>query len=406
MFRNVALAAILVGALVACAPAAPSPTVAPAKPAAPTTAEAKPEAAKPAAPAPAKEQPAKPAGAGLDRARQEAEARGYKFVASHDEIVEKARQEGALRSLASLDKETIKVAKEGFSRQYPFIKFDLQEITGTEAERFVLEIKAGTATEKWDSSHLTPEIYPEYLPYLEKYDLLAMAEQGVLKIPPKMVDPANRNVLAAGTALAAFTYNKKLLAADKAPRAWEDFLKPEFKDKKFVVDIEPSNLASLWPLKGEQWVLDYARKIGAQEPVWARGDTRVLTALGGGEYALHFASNYHSAVRARDKAPDVVEIVVPDPVPVRLAETEGILKGAKNPHAAMLWLEYLASPEGQKLLDDIEPMKSSIYIPGGKVEQAVKGKTVSLLDWKDLQKRGDYVQAITKEWGFPKSEVK
>jgi hypothetical protein len=36
---------------------------------------------------------------------------------------------------------------------------------------------------------MAPERYPEYLPYLKKFDILAMAEQGVLAIEPKMVDP-------------------------------------------------------------------------------------------------------------------------------------------------------------------------------------------------------------------------
>jgi iron(III) transport system substrate-binding protein len=378
------LLTLLVGFTIACAPTAPSPTAAPAaKPAAPV---------KEAAPA-----------AGVQKAKQEAEAKGFKFVASHDEIADKARQEGSLRALISLEKDSIKALKEGFASKYPFINFELQEIAGTQSTAFVLELKAGNPGD-WDSAHVTPELYPEFPPLLEKYDLLGMAEAGVLKIEPKMIDPANRTVMAAGTAIAGFTYNRNLLPADKAPKTWEDFLKPEFKGRKFAVDIEPSNLASLLPLKGEQWVLDYARKLAAQDPVWVRGDTRTLTALAGGEYGLHFGSNFHSAMRIKERSPDIVEVVVPDPIPVRLTQPVGIILGAKRPHAALLFYEYLASPEGQKIMDDVEFYKSSMYVPGGKIEQFIRGKQASVLDWQHVDKRGSYEEKITKEWGFPKAE--
>lgn len=388
--------------MVACAPAAaPSPTAAPPKP----TAAPKPAAGE-EAPAPKAEAPAPKAPPPATKPAAQAGAPGYLFFASHDEIVAKARTEGALRALVSLDPEAIKAVRQGFSQKYPFIKFDLQEITGSkEAEKFLLELKAGVPQE-WDSAHLNTELYKEYPPYVEKVDLLGMAEQRILQIVPKMVDPNHRSIVSVGTAMAGFTYNKKQLSAEKAPKTWEDFLKSEFKGRKFVVDIEPSNLATLVPLKGEAWVLDYAKKLAAQEPIWARGDSRALAALGAGEYALHFASNYHSAMRARDKVPDVLEVVVPDPVPVRLTEPMAILKGAKHPAAALLFYEYLASPEGQKILDDIEPLKSSIYAPGSKLEQAVRGKQVSIIDWEHMEKRGSYTQKIVGVWGFPSAEIK
>ncbi len=365
---------------VTCAPAAPSPTATK-----PTEAQATaPPVAKPGS---ARSSPP-----------------GYLVVPSHDEIVQKARQEGELRALMSLEKETLKAVREGFTKQYPFVKFELQEISGDQAEKFVLELEAG-AVRDWDSIHLTPELYPKYLPHLEKYDLLGMAEQGVLKINPRMVDPRNRNAIAFASAIAGFTYNKRSLSSEQTPRSWEEFLKPEFKGRKFIADIEPSNLASLWPLKGEQWMVDYARKLAQQEPVWARGDTRALTALAAGEYALHFASNYHSAMQVKARAPDTVEVVVPDPVPVRLGEAAGILKGAKHPHAALLLYEFMAGPEGQRILDEVELFKGSIYVPGSKLEQVVRGKQLSVMDWEHMDKRGTYTQRIVSEWGFPKAEI-
>jgi spermidine/putrescine-binding protein len=69
--------------------------------------------------------------------------------------------------------------------------------------------------------------------------MLGMAEIGVLRMPPKMVDPKHRNLAALGSALTVVAYNKNLIPADKIPSKWDDLLKPEFKDRKFLVDMRP-----------------------------------------------------------------------------------------------------------------------------------------------------------------------
>src|SRR5207249_8812938 len=112
-------------------------------------------------------------------------------------------------------------------------------ITSLDAnERFLLELKAGVVKD-FDVVQLTPERYPEYLPYAKRFDILGMAEHGVLGIEPKMVDPKNRTVVSLATVLFVGAYNKNLLSADKVPTTWDGFLRPEFKGRKMMVDIRP-----------------------------------------------------------------------------------------------------------------------------------------------------------------------
>ena len=69
-----------------------------------------------------------------------------------------------------------------------------------------------------------------------------MAEQGVLKISPRMVDPKHRTIVALGTTTSVSAYNKKLIAPERVPARWEDFLKPEFMAKcnaAFGTSIQP-----------------------------------------------------------------------------------------------------------------------------------------------------------------------
>ncbi len=213
----------------------------------------------------------------LLKAKKDADARGYTFVTSRDEIVNKAKQEGRLRVLAEMEPPTIKAAVKAFTSKYPFINLHIEEISGADAaRRNILEIKSGMAKD-WDVLHLSTDFYNEYLPYLWKMDIVGMAQQGILQIPVAMIDPKHRNVAGFYSRFQVTPYNKTLVPTDKLPRLWEDLLKPEFKGKKFAADIRPTEIAALVPAFGLEKTLDFARKIAAQDPIWVRGGSRTVT---------------------------------------------------------------------------------------------------------------------------------
>jgi spermidine/putrescine-binding protein len=345
--------------------------------------------------------------AALLKAKQESEAKGYAFETSREEILAKAKKEGRMRALSSLEGPTIKAVADAFRSEYPFLNVHVEELTGTDAnQRFVLEMKAGR-TANWDVAHIATDLYNDYHPYLKKFNLLAMAQHGALRIPVPLIDPSNRNIIASTSALQVVAYNKKLLALEKVPDAWEDFLKPEFKGQKFVADIRPTEIAALVPAWGLEKTIDFARRLGAQQPVWVRGGTRMLTAITLGEYALFIGPNYHTVKRAQAKDPTgTLDFKIIEPVPTRLSDAAAILTTAPNPYAGLLWLEFLASPKGQKIAEDLEPFAASIFIPGFAQEQVTRGKKLSVVDWNHFAKMPEYQTKVVEAYGFPKAERK
>jgi hypothetical protein len=91
---------------------------------------------------------------------------------------------------------------------------------------------------------------------------------------------------------------------------------------------------------------------------------------------------------------------------VRLSLEEAIQAGAQHPHAALLWLEWMASPEAQKLADEHEPSSSSIYVRGGIVEQELRGKKLSTVSWEHHQLMDQWQAKVFEAYGFPKVETK
>lgn len=180
----------------------------------------------------------------LQKAKQEAEAKGYTFLSSYEEILSRAKKEGRIRVLSSQDPEAIKAMVAAFKRKYPFIDARVEEIGGMENyQRILQEMKAGLA-KTWDVNYLAFDFYSEYPPYQKKFDILGMAAQGVLQLSPKLVDPVYRHIVAIQSNMQVVAYNKEMISADKVPESWESFLAPEFKGKNFCSTSVPNR----WPL--------------------------------------------------------------------------------------------------------------------------------------------------------------
>lgn len=346
------------------------------------------------------------AGPALSKAKQEAEAKGYIFLTSHDEIVTKAKSEGKLRVMGSLDADSLKALNAAFRKKYPFIDSQVQEISGQEAYvRMIHEMKAGLAKE-WDINYVAFDLYEEYLPHQKKFDILGMAQQGTLQIPVKMIDPVNRHIVVVASDIQVLAYNKKNLPPEKVPNQWEDLLREDFKGRKFMIDIRPKDVAALVPAWGLEKVLDYARKIGTQNPVWVRGNSRAMPMVQTGEHNVLVGPNFSTILRAQEKAKGAGALAykVLEPVPTRLNEAQSILNVASNPHAALLWLEFVCSPEGQKLIDQHEPYGGSILSPGSAQEKVTRGMKLSVIDWGHVTKIEDYQKKIVEAYGFPRAQ--
>jgi iron(III) transport system substrate-binding protein len=338
----------------------------------------------------------------VSKAKQDAEAGGYIFVSNRDEILAKAKKEGKLRALSGLSTPAIKPMIAAFRKKYPFIDTSVEEIEGTDSyQRFLLELKAGVS--KWDANYIPYDNYKAFLPYQMKFDVLGMVGTGLLSIPTRMVDPVNRNTVSTNTIASVAVYNRKLMTEEKVPSKWEDFLKPEFKGRKFIAEIRPSSVAALVPVWGLEATLDYARKLATQDPAWVRGGTRAITAVQAGEFALGLAVQASSIKRIQVKDPTfVVGYKVVEPVPIRVvSRIDGVLRSAEHPYAALLWLEFQASPEGQKVLEDYGPFQASILTPGSAIEKETRGKKISEVDWQHIAKLDEYEAKIVEAYGFP-----
>jgi len=253
-------------------------------------------------------------------------------------------------------------------------------------------------------NYLTTDFYDDYFPYLKKFDVLGMAQHGVLQIPTGMIDPTNRNIISYTTNTQIVAYNKKMIAEANLPNTWEDFLKPEFKGKKFVVDIRPQEVANLVPAWGLEKTLQFARAIAAQNPIWIRGHSRTIAAMAAGEYAMLLGANLNSTKRAMDKdRMGVLNYKVVEPVPIRISDHEAVYVKAASPYAGLLWLEFIGGPETQSIVN--RDFKGSVFFPGTAPYQLTQGRKVSLVGWEHAPQLEELQKKVFEAYGFPKANA-
>ncbi len=334
----VAVLAMATLAIAACAPAAqPSPTAAPSKPAptatAPAKAEAKPTAQpeqKPAA-KPTEQPAAKPA-AKID------------YKAELDKLYEAAKKEGKLVLYSSMNLDDAKVVLPEFEKAFPGVKVEHVRATGeTLQQRIITEVRGGRVlADVFDTN--AGQVYP-------------LVEEGILEsypiptaqdIPSDFRDDKGRWTTERVTTV-IIAYNTNMVKPGEEPQTFEDLADPKWKGKILMEAADQEMFITLLKQKfgDEQKGLEVFRRIAANQPEVHAGHTQVADFLAAGQGAVCMGCYGHHIISLKAKG-----------APVEFSKKEGVLysivfglvKGAPNPNAAKLYLNWTMAPDGQKVL--------------------------------------------------------
>jgi len=157
-------------------------------------------------------------------------------------------------------------------------------------------------------------------------------------------------------------YNTNLVKKDEVPKNYDQLLDPKWKGKKISIDDSAYGLlAGLIRAWGKEKAVEYFKKLAAQEPVVMRGNTNRVQLAMAGEYPLIIA--YAPTIQRETSKGHPMDWVPLDPVAVQV---NPMMLAAKAPHpnAARLFIDFLLSKQGQKMLvgfrripvrEDVEP---------------------------------------------------
>lgn len=262
-------------------------------------------------------------------------------------LIEGARKEGQVTVYSSIIvDQALRPILNGFEAKYPFVKpqyvrddppQQLQKVMAeSRAGRMVVDVLESTGLEV--SVRAANINQPFWSPQTEAY-------------APERRDPENYWAPTRFSYLGA-CYNTNLVKSGEAPKSFEDFLDPKWKGKiawSSTVIGAILFITGVRNFMGEEKALTYLQKLATQDiaPI-ASANRVVVDRVMAGEYALCLdAFLHHPIISARKGAP-----VAPLPLDPVLTVVSSVMlpKAPPHPYAAMLFIDYLLSKEGQERL--------------------------------------------------------
>lgn len=264
-------------------------------------------------------------------------------AANHEAIVEAAKKEGALVVYTSMTVDQMQKMLNSFKAKYPFMEPKMFRAVG---ERLLTKIMTEVQSGRYEFDVVQSAETQAY--FLKKRNILTKYVSPEAKYLPKaFVDPEGYwaavylmpNVIG---------YNTKMVKRPEIPRTNEELLNPKWKGKIGMDSTKPEWFAWMLKQMGEEKGLAYMKRLAAQELRLHAGLSLLTNLMASGEFPLVLNDYLHSVEEIKRKG-GPVDWVAQSPV---FTKFQPIEIGAKAPHpnAAKLFVDFVLSLEGQKII--------------------------------------------------------
>ena len=186
--------------------------------------------------------------------------------------------------------------------------------------------------------------------------------------------PAHREWTATLLTVFVQAYNTSIIRKEDLPKRFEDLLHPKWKGKLGIEMEDFDWYAATVTAMGEAKGVKLFNDIVATNGISVRKGHSLLTNLvGSGEVPLALTVYNYMPEAARKKGVPIGWFAL-EPVIAR-ANGIGIARHAPHPNAALLFYDYMLSPEAQKILVSLD------YVPtNSTVDSPLKGMKLTVID--------------------------
>lgn len=253
-----------------------------------------------------------------------------------------ARKEGSLTLYSTMTLEDARPLLDGFEKKYGVKVTMWRGLNQKLVQRAVAEARAGKpAADAFEGSGHGMEILRRE-GLLERFWSPAFAD-----IPPEAFPPhgeyAPDNLL-----FFVMGYNTKLVKPGDVPRSYDDLLQPRWAGNLGIEASDVVWFAAVAKAMGGKPGLAYFERLAAMRPQVRSGHTLMAELVAAGEIPI-VLTLYNQAV---DKLKEKGAPIGWRPLPPAFGRADGIAlaRHARHPHAALLFADYVLSPEGQRFI--------------------------------------------------------
>lgn len=298
-------------------------------------------------------------------------------------LSEGARREGALEFYSSEDVGLLGRYREGFAKKHPFVKVDYWRAGGGKvAERVLLEHRA-----KKLSADVIGIAFDDVI-LVQRERIFARYDSPERKYYSGHFKDKDGHYTSTNLIPTVIAYNTKLVKAEEVPKDYPDLLQARWKGE-LSIDTEPSRAVTGWLLSwGEEKTRAYMKGLVRNGVVVRRGHSLQTQLLCAGEAKAAVELYAYRVAQMKYERNCPIGLVYPRPTPAASAQLWGITSSSPHPHAAALFLDFILSEEGGKIL------ASTARIPA---RQGVKALYEEV---SGLEEKGVPLVIISPEDGF------
>jgi len=259
-------------------------------------------------------------------------------------LEEGARREGAFTYYSISAAELVAAYVKGFTARYPFIKSEFYRGSGNQlVVRTMMEHKTGRLAADVIS------VGTENVMALKRSGIWARYHSPEEQNYPREQYDKEGYFHADSLGLATIAYNRDLVKKEEAPKSYNDLLDPKWKGS-VTIDLEPERAMLTWlSAWGEAKTREFVQKLLANGASVRRGHTLQGQLLCAGEFKIA-AEIYPDGILRMKQKGCPAEIVFPNPTPALAGGNYAININAPHPHAAALFVDFVLSAEGAKIL--------------------------------------------------------
>jgi iron(III) transport system substrate-binding protein len=268
---------------------------------------------------------------------------------------------------------------QAFQAKYPGIRVNVFNSTAAVAfQRLSQDLKAGAPQadvySSTDASHL---VTLKSQGDLQKY--VPDNTGKVVEAVRRLNDPEGFYLMTfAG--LVALTYNSDKVKADEAPKNWTDLPDAKWREKVAIGSPNYSGTVAVWSvLMKRLYGMEFFDKLAANKPLVGRSVDDPLIYMTSGE-RLIAAGDPASTSRSKARG-NPLGISYPADGALLLVGPTGVLKEAKHPNAAKLFVHFLLGPEAARSV--VADFEQSVSIeapppPAGRPLKDIETASVSV----------------------------
>lgn len=269
----------------------------------------------------------------------------YKGADREQKLVQEAKREGKLILYTSLAPTESTPLGQAFEKKYG-IKVEIwRAVSEKIVQRIVTEGRA-----KRYAFDVVETNAPE-LEALSRESLLGAFYSPYFADLPAFAVPAHRQWASDRMSVYGVAYNTNVIKREDLPKSYEGFLDPKWKGKIGVEATDGDWMSAVVRAMGNERGTTFMRRLADLRPDVRKGHILLAELVSAGEVPVGLTIYQSNAATLRKRG-GPIEWVALDPVVTR-PQAIGVAKYALHPHAALLFTDFVLSPEGQMLLESM-----------------------------------------------------